>query len=255
VEAADVFVSGWAWVAGVAVAALVALIGWRPDRADAVGWADEVPGIDAGWSFTESWLSTATLGGSAIAAVVGSTDVAATLLADATESTQENLVVTSALVAGVVAITPLIIRSSASYKRGGEAVGSPTGIGIALAAIVATAAALVELGALAAAGADLVNGPVPAVLAASVAVLVLFYLAGSMRALLGTAAPGPEVVSDELLAGLVGGLATLITGGRENEYPKLLAAAGIGDERDRVMKGAEITTPRSSARRRASGLI
>lgn len=118
------------------------------------GWSSTVDGLDAGWSFKDSWVSTASAGTAALVAFLTSTDAFTTLLGEAPKETLGVLTIAGLLTAIVLAVANLVV------KMAGDDVSTVTVRGLVLSTALVAFATAFQIAALTSGVFSVVTGEV-----------------------------------------------------------------------------------------------
>ncbi len=213
---------------------IVVLAAWY--RSDAV--RGELLGLDPSWSFSESWASNVTVASAALLAVLGSSDVVASVLGDEADVLGV-VVVASAVAAGLVAIAPLIVKASVSTN------GHVTAAGLFVAAIVTLTAASFEGLVLALNANEIMEGDAWLWVGMVVLALLAVYGYRSLKTTFALTEAAPESESDTLKGARL--IAAAIAGGPS------MNITNFAEEWPKVEK--QLTPTPSPARRRTSSIL
>lgn len=81
------------------------LAGWKKD------WKEELPGVDAKWSFTDSWATSVSTIGTLVVALLAASDVLTALLGDKPDAFLANVLVAGAIAAFFTGAAPLVTKA------------------------------------------------------------------------------------------------------------------------------------------------
>jgi len=143
------------------------------------GWSSAIDGLDAGWSFKDSWVSTASAGTAALVAFLTSTDAFTTLLGEAPKQTLGVLTIAGLLTAIVLALANLVV------KMAGEDVSVVTVRGLVSSTALVAFATAFQIAALTWGAVTVLTGTVAEVVVVSVGlvvgVVVMAYVLASLE--------------------------------------------------------------------------
>ncbi len=74
-------------------------------------WSTELVGLETGWSFSDSWASSVTVGTTVLVALLAASDVLEAVLGKKPEEALSLFVVASAIATALVAIAPLVLKA------------------------------------------------------------------------------------------------------------------------------------------------
>lgn len=176
---------------------------WKPDLPppDDFEMDSEVLGLEAGWSFQDSWASNLTVATTAVIALVTSTDTLTALLGD-----EPKAAIGVMTVAGLVSAAVIAIANTVAKLVGGSTSVVTVG-GLILSTSLIVMAATFQVGTVGGSALGLVDGWLPRTLVALLTValggVLLWYAFGALRTTLRAGVPTspvPEVPADALTA-------------------------------------------------------
>lgn len=213
---------------------VVVLVAWY--RAKKEG--GELPGLEPGWSFSESWASNVTIGSAALLAVLGSSDVVASVLGEDADVLGV-VIVASAVAAGLVAIAPLVVKALVAES------GSVTVMGLFIAATLTLTGASFEVLVLALNADQLVQGNAWLIVGIAILALLALYGYRSLEMTFKLTEPPPESESDTIRGARL--IAAAIAGARTFDLDSFASQWG------EVSQAIEPT--RSPGKRRTSSIL
>ncbi|MGO4255022.1 hypothetical protein [Marmoricola sp. RAF53] len=151
----------------------------------------EVLGLEAGWSFQDSWAANLTVATTAVVALVTSADTLTALLGDEPKAAIGVMTVAGLVSAAVIAVANTVA------KLVGDSTAVVTVRGLILSTSLVVFAAGLQVGTVGGSALTLVDGWLPrtlvALLTAALAVVLLWYAFGSLQTTLSAGAPGSPV--------------------------------------------------------------